>query len=83
MEHFDNSFNKLCFFRTLRDEWNFFPLKYSTFLQQIATASLYCTKHLQMPQVNKAFLALYAAGHWELSSSYLHNIHLGWKKYNQ
>ena len=38
--NFEKSINKLYFFHTLRDAWRFFSRKYSTFLQQIATALL-------------------------------------------
>ena len=41
------------FFHTLRVAWRFFPRKYSTFSQQIATVSL--QKHSQISQINKAF----------------------------
>ena len=68
-ENFDKSINNLCFFHTLRDPWNFFPCKYSTFLKQIATASLQkAFTNNANPQDIQEF---YAAGRWDLCSSFL------------
>ena len=34
-------------------------------------------------QINKAFLAFYGAGRWDLFSSFFSNTHLDWKKDTQ
>ena len=67
LENFDKSINKLCFFHTLRDPWNFFPVNIVHFLQQIATASLQKAFTNANPQDTQA---LYAAGRWDLCSSF-------------
>ena len=59
----------------------FFPVNIVHFCSKRGNASL--QKAFTNVQVSKAFLALYSAGHWELSSSYLYNMHHGWNKYKQ
>ena len=78
----DKSINKLFFFPTLRDEWKCFPHKYSTFSQQIATASL--QKAFTNITSQQGFQVFYAAGLWDLYSSFfLYNTHHDRTKYNQ
>ena len=57
---------------------------YGTFMQQMHEHSFIAIKkRSQILQISKAFQAFYAAGHWELCSSFLCNTHHNWNKYNQ
>ena len=77
-QHFDKYINKVCFFHTLRDAWKLFSCKYSTFLQQIATASL--QKAFTNIANQKGIPMLLAIGTCALV---LYITHQDWKKYNQ
>ena len=67
------------FFHTLRDAWKFLSRKYSTFSQQIATATL----QIQISQINKAFQASMLLPVGTCALVFLYNMRYDWKKYNQ
>lgn len=50
VHNLDNSINEP-FYHTLRDKWNFFSYKYSTFWKQVATALL--QKSIHKSQINE------------------------------